>query len=182
MEGLAGGHGALPTAGGSMMAAHLLGPTTDAGTVTEEDYYFVFVQQLVHITGGAAAPSAAAGISLPTSSSSSSVREASAVVDVTIDGLAAASHANANAMVDDENVLRGPNGPSSSSRGGGRRRSERRRRSVVWEHMELDPSGNKASCRYCTKTLSAKTKDGTTHLRRHVNRCALRELAHALDI
>lgn len=151
----------------------------DAGTVTEEGY-FVFVQQLVvSITGGAAA--AAAGIPLPTSSS---VQEgASAVVDVTIDGLASATGHDAG---DDENVRR----PSSSSRGGGgggtrrtsRSRTTTRRRSVVWEHMEVDPSGNEASCRYCTKTLSANSRGGTSHLRRHVNRCALRQLALALDI
>lgn len=144
----------------------------DAGTVTEEGY-LVFVQQLVvRITGG---------IPLPTSSS---VQEgASAVVDVTIDGLASATGHDAG---DDENVRR----PSSSSRGGGgggtrrtsRSRTTRRRRSVVWEHMEVDPSGNEASCRYCTKTLSANSRGVTSHLRRHVNRCALRQLARALDI
>ncbi|EAZ20999.1 hypothetical protein OsJ_36650 [Oryza sativa Japonica Group] len=190
MEGLAG-HGDLPTAaaGGGMLAVDLLGPAADAGTVTEEGY-FVFVQQLVvRITGCGAA--AAAGISLPTSSSMQ--EEASAVVDVTIDGLASAT-THGNAIVadddagDDGNVRRPP---SSSSRGGGgggggtirtSRSRRRRRRSVVWEHMEVDPSGNEASCRYCTKTLSANSRGGTSHLRRHVNRCALRQLARALDI
>uniref|UniRef100_A0A0E0C2L2 BED-type domain-containing protein n=1 Tax=Oryza meridionalis TaxID=40149 RepID=A0A0E0C2L2_9ORYZ len=187
MEGLAG-HGDLPTAaaGGGMLAVDLLGPAADAGTVTEEGY-FIFVQQLVVCITGAAATAPAAGgggIWLPTSSS---VQEgASAVVDVTIDGLASAT-THGNAIVsdddagDDKNVRR----PSSSSGGGGGTRStsrSRTRRSVVWEHMEVDPSGNEASCRYCTKTLSARTRGGTSHLRRHVNRCALRQLARALDI
>uniref|UniRef100_A0A0D3HW30 BED-type domain-containing protein n=1 Tax=Oryza barthii TaxID=65489 RepID=A0A0D3HW30_9ORYZ len=69
--------------------------------------------------------------------------------------------------------------------GQGRRRStiRRRRRSVVWKYMTLDPSGNEASCTYCTKKLSANSKGGTSHLRRHVNKCALRRLqALLMDI
>uniref|UniRef100_A0A0E0BUI0 BED-type domain-containing protein n=1 Tax=Oryza glumipatula TaxID=40148 RepID=A0A0E0BUI0_9ORYZ len=48
---------------------------------------------------------------------------------------------------------------------------------------EEDPSGNEASCTYCTKKLSANSKGGTSHLRRHVNKCALRRLqALLMDI
>nr|ABA99079.1 BED zinc finger family protein [Oryza sativa Japonica Group] len=76
-----------------------------------------------------------------------------------------------------------PNGGQGRRRSTIRRRRRRRRRSVVWKYMTLDPSGNEASCTYCTKKLSANSKGGTSHLRRHVNKCALRRLqALLMDI
>lgn len=89
----------------------------DAGTVTEEGY-FVFVQQLVvRITGG---------IPLPTSSS---VQEgASAVVDVTIDGLVPAT-THGNAIVADDDT--GDDGSSPAIVVVERRRRRRRNKKDI---------------------------------------------------
>ncbi|KAL8130395.1 hypothetical protein V2J09_019550 [Rumex salicifolius] len=56
--------------------------------------------------------------------------------------------------------------------------SNRKKRSVAWDHFEKLPCENKdagkAKCRHCDMVLSATPKSGTSHLRRHVERCPKR--------
>uniref|UniRef100_A0A0E0C2L3 BED-type domain-containing protein n=1 Tax=Oryza meridionalis TaxID=40149 RepID=A0A0E0C2L3_9ORYZ len=63
--------------------------------------------------------------------------------------------------------------PPSAERGR-MKSSRRRRRSAVWQHMELDPTGKVASCRYCTKTLNAESRNGTSTITKHVVKCLTR--------
>ncbi|KAK9713585.1 hypothetical protein RND81_06G037300 [Saponaria officinalis] len=44
-------------------------------------------------------------------------------------------------------------------------------RSVVWPHFFLNTIKNKAKCRHCPKVLTAVSKNGTNHLKRHIQRC-----------
>ncbi|KAK3022296.1 hypothetical protein RJ639_045403 [Escallonia herrerae] len=46
-------------------------------------------------------------------------------------------------------------------------------KSAVWTHFERKKNGGDvtATCIHCRKTLGAKPKNGTTHLRTHLDRC-----------
>ncbi|KAK9713593.1 hypothetical protein RND81_06G037900 [Saponaria officinalis] len=44
-------------------------------------------------------------------------------------------------------------------------------RSVVWPHFFLNTIKNKAKCRHCPKVLTVVSKNGTNHLKRHIQRC-----------
>ncbi|GMH31543.1 hypothetical protein Nepgr_033387 [Nepenthes gracilis] len=54
----------------------------------------------------------------------------------------------------------------------------RKKRSVAWEHFEKLPALNKevgkAKCKHCDMVLTATPRSGTSHLRRHVERCQKR--------
>ncbi|KAJ3709069.1 hypothetical protein LUZ61_012774 [Rhynchospora tenuis] len=52
-----------------------------------------------------------------------------------------------------------------------RSKKKLKRRSEVWEHFEESPDGEKAKCKYCLKVLSGKSTGGTTHLKRHIEKC-----------
>jgi BED zinc finger len=46
-----------------------------------------------------------------------------------------------------------------------------RRRSEVWKYYHDSPDGERAICKTCGKSISAKIKMGTSHLKRHVESC-----------
>ncbi|XP_078170097.1 uncharacterized protein LOC144564365 [Carex rostrata] len=46
-----------------------------------------------------------------------------------------------------------------------------RRKSEVWKYFEDSPDGERAICKACGKSLSAKSKTGTSHLKRHIETC-----------
>ncbi|KAH9623166.1 hypothetical protein KSS87_005834 [Heliosperma pusillum] len=51
------------------------------------------------------------------------------------------------------------------------------KRSKVWTHMTKLPPPNDeelAKCNYCSKTFSAKSKNGTSHMMRHIKKCMAR--------
>lgn len=52
----------------------------------------------------------------------------------------------------------------------------KRKRSFVWNHFKLMKVNgeDKAECNYCHKKLGGKSKNGTTHLRDHFERCPRR--------
>ncbi|XP_057519919.1 zinc finger BED domain-containing protein RICESLEEPER 2-like isoform X1 [Amaranthus tricolor] len=56
--------------------------------------------------------------------------------------------------------------------------SSRKKRSLVWDHFEKMPcerkSEGKAKCIHCESVFSATPRSGTSHLKRHVERCAKR--------
>jgi hypothetical protein len=51
--------------------------------------------------------------------------------------------------------------------------SKRKRTSTVWNHFKLkNVEGKmKAQCNYCKKYLLGESKQGTNHLRTHLERC-----------
>ncbi|XP_078170320.1 zinc finger BED domain-containing protein RICESLEEPER 1-like [Carex rostrata] len=46
-----------------------------------------------------------------------------------------------------------------------------RRKSEVWKYYEDSPDSERAICKACGKSLSAKSKTGTSHLKRHIETC-----------
>lgn len=46
-----------------------------------------------------------------------------------------------------------------------------RRKSEVWKYYEDSPEGERAICKACGKSLSAKSNTGTSHLKRHLETC-----------
>ncbi|KAJ4793046.1 FAR1-related sequence 3 [Rhynchospora pubera] len=46
-----------------------------------------------------------------------------------------------------------------------------RRKSEVWKHLDVSPDGERAICKYCSKSLCANTDMGTSHLKRHIKVC-----------
>ena len=45
------------------------------------------------------------------------------------------------------------------------------RKSKAWQYFLLSKDGLQAKCKTCQKVLSAPTKSGTGHLKRHLERC-----------
>ncbi|KAJ4768509.1 FAR1-related sequence 3 [Rhynchospora pubera] len=59
------------------------------------------------------------------------------------------------------------NPPSSGSIS----KKRRRQTSEVWNHFDSLPDGKRATCKYCSRSLCASSKMGTSHLKRHIETC-----------
>ncbi|KAL9253482.1 Zinc finger BED domain-containing protein [Drosera capensis] len=49
-----------------------------------------------------------------------------------------------------------------------------KKRSIAWDHFEKNKDEGKARCRHCDMVLAATPRSGTSHLKRHVERCPKR--------
>ncbi|KAL9239499.1 hypothetical protein vseg_013813 [Gypsophila vaccaria] len=61
-----------------------------------------------------------------------------------------------------------------------------KKRSLAWDHFEKIPSENKAEgkarCKYCDTLFSSTPRSGTSHLKRHMERCTKRVAIHVEPI